>query len=558
MCGLCAAGVLASNGNLLSSYPQQAAAVLAYLQNQTHPRVPPKPDAVTWSFTEQAASHCKVKMQIYFYLIEKLVPATGVLHIKVWMRLSWRDERLVWDPTAFGGVTQVRMKPSDGLWVPDVWLYNGEVSDMGLTLEDAAASVSSDGSIFWSRPGQLKVICRFSGLVAFPRDTLSCPMEFSSWELSNLFMELQHMDDAIITYSDGRVEVQDGGYDLPRYETYKRQSTAPGAIALEHQSSSAAFRESYHEWLIKSINSTKRQDYYPCCPNEPWAIMAYQIELQRATSSYYMLNFEAPLIILTLISFLPFWIRVDSYPGSGRVSFGLTLILVTESSKSAYLSRLPVCGEVMWMMCFQLIHFSFAVASLVGSTVSTVLYNATAKEHISTSFDEFARRVLVVAYLFAICLLYFVRFNDGYESAAQGMFVGLGSLDFTHLGGASGNEAGYLILAICCSAAIAVVTSYGISKLTNLVFLRMMVAPRVERKLVALTHRRTERLAKYKQRADAFHQKRNTAAETSKRESSTVVPYDTAPVLPYDTATAMDAAIECRAAAVPPLVTDVA
>lgn len=43
------------------------------------------------------------------------------------------------------------------------------------------AVVTSDGMVFWSRPGSLNVLCRFSGLSSFPYDTLSCPIEIGGW-----------------------------------------------------------------------------------------------------------------------------------------------------------------------------------------------------------------------------------------------------------------------------------------------------------------------------------------------------------------------------------------
>ena len=84
----------------------------------------------------------------------------------------------------YGGVSTVQMlaesidKPSDSeIWVPDIQPYNGAEGAFE-TLDSAMASVSSSGSIFWSRPGMLDVMCKFSGLVAFPYDELSCPIEF--------------------------------------------------------------------------------------------------------------------------------------------------------------------------------------------------------------------------------------------------------------------------------------------------------------------------------------------------------------------------------------------
>ena len=52
------------------------------------------------------------------------------------------------------------------------------------TLEPAYAMVSHTGRVFLSRPGSLEVMCKFSGLVAFPFDQLKCSMEFGGWGFS--------------------------------------------------------------------------------------------------------------------------------------------------------------------------------------------------------------------------------------------------------------------------------------------------------------------------------------------------------------------------------------
>ena len=35
----------------------------------------------------------------------------------------WRDEMLSWDPTQYGGISQIYL-PADQIWRPDITLYN--------------------------------------------------------------------------------------------------------------------------------------------------------------------------------------------------------------------------------------------------------------------------------------------------------------------------------------------------------------------------------------------------------------------------------------------------
>ena len=116
-------------GDLQTSYSSNAFAVLQQIRMRgLDAAIPPKSTPVQWAHTSQEAAHCQVQMQIYFYSVESLVAATGEMKLKVWMRLKWRDDRVAWEPAEFGHVTQVRMSAADGLWTPDIWLYNGQTS----------------------------------------------------------------------------------------------------------------------------------------------------------------------------------------------------------------------------------------------------------------------------------------------------------------------------------------------------------------------------------------------------------------------------------------------
>jgi len=120
-----------------------------------------------------------------------------VLDLVVWMRIEWVDPRLTWDPLEYGNLTKIWMWIGDGgsggetseIWTPDIELWN---LDEGLSdsFDDAYAIVSNDGSIFWSRPGHLRPVCKWYGLNDFPFDELSCSLEFGSWVYSGKYMRL--------------------------------------------------------------------------------------------------------------------------------------------------------------------------------------------------------------------------------------------------------------------------------------------------------------------------------------------------------------------------------
>ena len=73
------------------------------------------------------------------------------------------------------------------IWLPDITPYNVQTGLMH-ALDPATALVYSSGEVFWSRPGSLTFLCRYSGLMMFPRETsISCPIEVGGWLRSGGF-----------------------------------------------------------------------------------------------------------------------------------------------------------------------------------------------------------------------------------------------------------------------------------------------------------------------------------------------------------------------------------
>ena len=120
-----------------------------------------------------------VLLQLRFFKVESVSPSNGRLAMKVWWRYSWSDLRLSWDPSHYGDVRELKFHAADlsdpettDIWLPDFTAYNS-ANGLMHSFEPAMASVRHNGDVFWSRPGTLDVLCRFSGLVMFPYDELS-------------------------------------------------------------------------------------------------------------------------------------------------------------------------------------------------------------------------------------------------------------------------------------------------------------------------------------------------------------------------------------------------
>merc|ERR1719424_1830585 len=81
------------------------------------------------------------------------------------------------------------------------------------TIYACSDDMNSCGSIWWSRPGVLRALCRFEGLVKFPEDLLSCEMEISTWGADGRYHDINFYHDGS-TALDGISYKNDGSGSL--------------------------------------------------------------------------------------------------------------------------------------------------------------------------------------------------------------------------------------------------------------------------------------------------------------------------------------------------------
>ena len=311
-----------------------------------------------------SAAGTDVEIQIRLFKLMKVAASDGAMQLKVWWRMQWTDERLSWDPEAFGGVTEVYYNaasfalPEDSeIWLPDVQAYNARVS-MTNEFEPAMAKVSSDGKVFWTRPGILDVMCRFSGLIMFPNDILSCPVDIGGWIYSGRIQGVRSLSGANGGCANHDVLEEVG---LPSYQEEKLVRVECSETGYSYSSDA---------------------DVYP--------ILKYRIFVRRA-KAYYELGVLVPCILFTCLSFTVFFM---SFEVGERLGVGVTLVLTIEVARSQLQSVLPVCGELLWLQMLFLVNLTFTIVSLVESCIVLGLAYTDAEYVDPSSIVEEAARVL--------------------------------------------------------------------------------------------------------------------------------------------------------------------
>jgi len=277
-----------------------------------------------------------IYIQTRFFKVKEVNAAEGQMRLKVWFRTKWYDSRLSWNPQDYGNITTVPFlaesisRPENTeIWLPDLQPYNA-VDGIINTLEPSVATVTSDGLVFWSRPGMFDVMCKFSGLVAFPYDSMRCDIELGGWAFSGAFQGVE-------LYGD-----------------------TPGYSFSDQEASSGS---SYQEYTIRQVDCELKLYSYDDYPSESWPIVYYRVKLNR--HEYYYVNFILiPSMVLALVSFFPFWM---SWEVGERLSFGITLVLTMTTYQAIANSLLPVCGELLWIEIFSQYHFFATILALAES-----------------------------------------------------------------------------------------------------------------------------------------------------------------------------------------------
>ena len=162
----------------------------------------------------------EVTVGLNVYKISDIQIDKQIMEINAWLRLSWIDPRLTWNPSDYGGIEQTvfygePMESSSEIWVPDLELYTQTSS-----VYEAARKgtrVRYDGSAFLSRPALFTILCSFTDVQLFPYDKPACTLDFGGWAQSG----------SIVNYIPGDLEfATTNAYVESRFEEFSARTSA--------------------------------------------------------------------------------------------------------------------------------------------------------------------------------------------------------------------------------------------------------------------------------------------------------------------------------------------
>ncbi|XP_074523221.1 neuronal acetylcholine receptor subunit alpha-7-like [Halichoeres trimaculatus] len=200
-----------------------------------------------------------------------------VLTTNLWLKLSWDDAYLKWNPEDYAGVSNVRF-PDNLIWKPDILLYNSADERFDATFHTNIL-VSHPGTCFFIPPGIFKSTCSID-VRWFPFDVQRCELKFGSWTYGGWSLDLKIEDADISNY------ISNG------------------------------------EWDLVEVPGQKNMRKYVCC-EEPYYDITFTLVMRRRTL-YYGLNLLIPCVLISTLALLVFLLPADS---GEKISLGITVLL---------------------------------------------------------------------------------------------------------------------------------------------------------------------------------------------------------------------------------------
>ncbi|XP_063725204.1 neuronal acetylcholine receptor subunit alpha-3-like isoform X2 [Symsagittifera roscoffensis] len=265
----------------------------------------------------------------------------------VWFTHAWNDRYLSWLPEDFENIQIIRVPPSQA-WNPDIVLLNNVDGKFEVSYE-CNLLISADGTIQWMPPSIYHSSCLMDVLY-FPYDTQRCPMKFVS-----------------VTYDESQLDILCDDEVI-----FDPVAFSPSA-----------------EWKVLSS---------PCrCTRSPMpgtdlfhTAMVCEFQLRRL-SLYYTINFVSPIVILTFLAILGFYLPSETnekIPLCTSILLSVTMLLLIVVK-----NFVPTTSFALPLICQYLLFSMIMVSFSIISTV--VVLNFHHKPPLSSLMPHWAYRFFI-------------------------------------------------------------------------------------------------------------------------------------------------------------------
>ena len=289
-------------------------------------------DDYEWALrpAERAGEVVNVTLYISLYKLIKIDEKEEKMQLSVWLEQRWRDYRLAWNSSEYGGLQEINVPPHL-IWKPDIVLYNDINEGMDSSQMNQGSNLAivfANGDVSWSNLMVVSTRCGID-IKKFPYDTQNCYLCFTSW-----------------THNINKLNLTGTQVDKEYFQ---------------HNP----------EWNLTGVATAYEENPYS---TGVYAEVYFHLYFQRR-SLFYVFHLIIPMVVITLLTTLVFVLPQQS---GERMGFAVTLMLTATVFMLLVAESIPESSDsVPFVGIFFYFCFLLMFCMIVALCLTSGIYNYT-------------------------------------------------------------------------------------------------------------------------------------------------------------------------------------
>ncbi|KAL7843883.1 hypothetical protein SRHO_G00224220 [Serrasalmus rhombeus] len=273
--------------------------------------------------------------------------------LTMYFQQAWRDKRLSYSEIPLNLTLDNRV--ADQLWVPDTYFLNDKKSFVhGVTVKNRMIRLHPDGTVLYGLRITTTAACMMD-LRRYPLDEQNCTLEIESYGYTTDDIEFHWRGGDHAVTGVERIE-------LPQFSIvdYKLISKNVVFSTGEDERDKLTLSLELHS-LKRHLPAARRNRRLPLR-------LSLSFKLKR-NIGYFILQTYMPSILITILSWVSFWINYDA--SAARVALGITTVLTMTTINTHLRETLPKIPyvkaiDVYLMGCFVFVFLALLEYALVN------------------------------------------------------------------------------------------------------------------------------------------------------------------------------------------------
>lgn len=248
---------------------------------------------------DTSAAPVVINASFYLVGVKEFDEVNGMFSVTGFLRVTWKDSRLQWDPSSYGGLQYLEL-PEIMPWIPNISLLNPFVKVESIAKGVSPVRFSSTGVAVWLPGNVLSSRCEVD-VTKYPFDTQTCRMLFGCWGYPSSSIVVQAPDPEVNLF-----------------------------YFIEHDT-----------WEIVEQRAYTVSDLF-------LTYVSVDFTMKRHPG-FAIINVIAPMILLLLLNMFVFILPIDS---GERLSFAVTLLLAIAVFLTIVEDNLPPTSDPISLLSY--------------------------------------------------------------------------------------------------------------------------------------------------------------------------------------------------------------